>query len=131
MHVSYVDRNVVRREIMGESRPEPTLARFGVFEFRLDTGELRKCGVNVECSAGPFFCCKRCLNVTAKSSLGRNCGRGFGRRRLCVDFESGLNTAVNRLRAALGDSAEAPLYIETMARLGYRFVAPVDVFRWS
>src|SRR5206468_3307880 len=45
-----------------------------------------------------------------------------------VDFESGLNTAVNRLRMALGDSAEHPRYIQTEARLGYRFVAPVEAF---
>jgi hypothetical protein len=44
-----------------------------------------------------------------------------------VDYESGLNTAVNRLRIALGDSAESPRYIETLARSGYRFIAPVEV----
>ncbi len=43
-----------------------------------------------------------------------------------VDFESGLNTAANRLRITLGDSAESPRYIETLARTGYRFVAPVE-----
>ena len=43
-----------------------------------------------------------------------------------VDFESGLNTAVNRLRMALGDSAEHPRYIETEARSGYRFIAPAQ-----
>jgi hypothetical protein len=43
-----------------------------------------------------------------------------------VDFESGLNTAVNRLRLALGDSADRPRYVETLARSGYRFVAPVS-----
>jgi DNA-binding winged helix-turn-helix (wHTH) protein/WD40 repeat protein len=44
-----------------------------------------------------------------------------------VDFESGLNTAINRLRMALGDSADAPRYIETLPRLGYRFLSPVEV----
>jgi len=43
-----------------------------------------------------------------------------------VDFESGLNTATNRLRVALGDSAETPRYVETLPRLGYRFVCPVE-----
>src|SRR5581483_11002944 len=42
-----------------------------------------------------------------------------------VDFESGLNTAVNRLRIALGDSADNPIYVETVSRSGYRFIAPV------
>src|SRR5262249_9028382 len=44
-----------------------------------------------------------------------------------VDFESGVNTAVNRLRLALNDSAEQPRYIETMSRTGYRFIAPVTL----
>jgi DNA-binding winged helix-turn-helix (wHTH) protein/WD40 repeat protein len=44
-----------------------------------------------------------------------------------VDFESGLNTAINRLRVALGDSADSPRYIETLPRLGYRFLSPVEV----
>lgn len=43
-----------------------------------------------------------------------------------VDFDNGLNAAVNRLREALGDSAENPRYIETLARRGYRFIAPVQ-----
>ena len=47
-------------------------------------------------------------------------------RRHVVDFESGLNTAANRLRIALGDSADNPRYIETLARSGYRFIAPVE-----
>src|SRR5438876_5382805 len=44
-----------------------------------------------------------------------------------VDFDNGLNTAANRLRLALGDSAENPRYIETLARSGYRFIAPIEV----
>src|SRR5438094_163210 len=48
-----------------------------------------------------------------------------------VDFESGLNTAINRLRLALGDSAENPRYIETVARSGYRFIAPVQDSQWT
>src|SRR5262249_33612153 len=43
-----------------------------------------------------------------------------------VDFESGLNTAANRLRLALGDSADNPQYVETLSRIGYRFIAPVE-----
>src|SRR5437879_5183374 len=43
-----------------------------------------------------------------------------------VDYESGLNTAANRLRLKLGDSAESPRYVETVARTGYRFIAPVE-----
>ncbi|MGA7413121.1 MAG: winged helix-turn-helix domain-containing protein, partial [Bryobacteraceae bacterium] len=73
-------------------------------------------------------------------ALTENPGRVVSREelRLClwpvdtfVDFESGLNTAANRLRSALGDSAESPIYIETLPRVGYRFVAPVTILKTS
>ncbi len=101
------------------------LARFGVFEFRLDTGELRKDGASVRLQRRSFCVLQALLEhhgevVTREELRARIWSEGT-----FVDFESGLNTAVNRLRCALGDSAEAPVYVETMARLGYRFVAPV------
>ena len=48
-----------------------------------------------------------------------------------VDYESGLNTAANRLRLKLGDSADTPRYIETLARTGYRFIAPIERIDWA
>src|SRR5881628_20188 len=48
-----------------------------------------------------------------------------------VEYESGLNTAANRLRLKLGDSAESPRYVETLARTGYRFIAPVERVDWE
>lgn len=113
-------------ELSVKSESQAQVARFGVFEFRLDTGELRKDGASVRLQRRSFCVLRALLErqgevVTREELRGRIWSEGT-----YVDFESGLNTAVNRLRCALGDSAEAPVYVETMARLGYRFIAPVS-----
>jgi DNA-binding winged helix-turn-helix (wHTH) protein len=102
--------------------------RFGPFELSLETGELRKHGVRVRLQHRPFQ-----ILAALIESPGRLVTREELRNRLWssdvfVDFESGLNTAVNRLRLALGDSAENPVYVETLSRLGYRFLATVEIF---
>ena len=100
--------------------------QFGAFELHTDTGELRKNGVKVRLQGKPMHLLQALLDrpgvVVTREEL---------RDRLWavdtfVDFESGMNTAMNRLRLALGDSAEHPRYIETLARHGYRFLAPVS-----
>ncbi|MBL8229249.1 MAG: winged helix-turn-helix domain-containing protein [Bryobacterales bacterium] len=101
--------------------------RFGPFELDLSTGELRKHGVRVRLQAKPFEILRALLEQP-----GAVVGRDELRRRLWndgtfVDFENGLNTAMNRLRLVLGDSADHPRYVETVARSGYRFLAPVSV----
>jgi DNA-binding winged helix-turn-helix (wHTH) protein/Tol biopolymer transport system component len=105
----------------------PVAVRFGAFEVSLDTGELRKHGVRVRLQRRPFHILRALLEKP-----GQVVSRDELRSRLWssdtfVDFESGLNTAINRLRTALGDSAESPIYIETLARVGYRFIAPLIV----
>jgi eukaryotic-like serine/threonine-protein kinase len=107
--------------------PPRRSVRFGPFELNMETGELWKYGVRVRLQHRPF----QILAALLESS-GRLVTREDLRARLWpsdvfVDFESGLNTAMNRLRLALGDSAEAPVYIETLARLGYRFLSPVEI----
>jgi DNA-binding winged helix-turn-helix (wHTH) protein len=100
--------------------------RFGSFELRTETGELSKRGIRLRLQAKPL----QILGLL----LARP-GELVTREELCnrlwpethVDFESGLNTAINRLRAALGDSADSPRYIETLPRLGYRLLCPVEV----
>ena len=105
-------------------RPE-RIVRFGPYEFRPATQDLRKNGTRLKVQAKP---------LQILSALVDRPGEVVTRDELCrelwpegtfVDFESGLNTATNRLRAALNDSAERPLYIETLPRLGYRFICPV------
>jgi DNA-binding winged helix-turn-helix (wHTH) protein/Tol biopolymer transport system component len=104
-----------------------TIRRFGVFELDARTGELRKQGVRVRLQGKPLHILQILLE-----SPGQVVTRDELRRRLWpsdvfVDFDSGLNTTANRLRLALGDSADSPRYIETLARTGYRFIAPVEV----
>lgn len=104
--------------------PARRIARFGVFELDLRSGDLRRSGVRVPLQDQPFrllaFLIERGGEVVTREEL---------RERLWpaefVDFEQGLNTAVRKLRAALDDSAESARFIETLPRRGYRFIAPV------
>lgn len=101
--------------------------RFGSFELKTETRELSKRGIRLRLQTKPLQILELLL---------AHPGELITREELCkrlwpetfVDFESGLNTAVNRLRVALGDSADAPRYIETLPRLGYRFLFSVEVF---
>ena len=103
-----------------------TRYRFGSFELDLATGELRRAGLRVHLQDQPFHVLE--MLVTRPGELVT---RDELRQRLWpadtfVDFDAGLNNAVRRVREALGDSADAPRFVETVARRGYRFLAPVD-----
>jgi DNA-binding winged helix-turn-helix (wHTH) protein/tetratricopeptide (TPR) repeat protein len=100
--------------------------RFGPFEANLATGELRKHGVRLKLHDQPF----QVLAMLA-ARPGELVTREEIQQRLWpsgtfVDFENGLNSAVNRLREALSESPERPKFIETIPRRGYRFIAPVE-----
>src|SRR5215471_9905759 len=102
------------------------VVQFGPFELDRSAGELRKQGTRIRLQPKPMQ-----ILCALVERPGRIVTRDELKARLWpddtfVDFESGLNTAVNRLRMALGDSAENPRYIETEARAGYRFIAPVQ-----
>jgi cholera toxin transcriptional activator len=108
------------------SNRETRFLRFGVFEVDLDAGELRKNGARIRLQEQPF---------QVLTSLLENAGQVVTRDHLrekiwpadtFVDFDHSLNTAVNKIRESLGDSASSPRYVETLARRGYRFIAPVD-----
>src|SRR2546422_5908713 len=106
-------------------RVAPQLVEFGPFEVNLQTGELRKHGIRIRLQPKPWQVLRTLLEspgsvVTREELRGR-----LWPEDTFVDFESGVNTAINRLRLALGDSADHPRYIETLSRTGYRFVAPV------
>src|SRR5215467_1955605 len=99
--------------------------RFGPFEVCLETGELRKNGRRVHLQSKPFQ-----ILAALLEQCGRLVSRESLRQRLWpadtfVDFDNGLNTALSKLREALGDTAERPRYIETLERRGYRFLAAV------
>src|SRR6266581_585220 len=100
--------------------------RFGPFEADLRAGELRKHGVKLKLVGQPFEVLAMLLE-----SPGQLVTREELRTRLWpgdtfVDFDHGLNTAVNKLREALGDAAANPRFVQTVARRGYRFIAPVQ-----
>jgi cholera toxin transcriptional activator len=102
------------------------IARFGVFELDLSAGELRKNGAKLRLQEQPFQ-----LLAALLEHPGTVVTREELRQRLWpsdtfVDFDHSLNTAVNKIREVLGDSASSPRYIETLARRGYRFLAPVQ-----
>jgi DNA-binding winged helix-turn-helix (wHTH) protein len=102
------------------------IARFGVFELDLAAGELRKNGAKLRLQEQPFqvlaFLLERAGEVVTREELRQKLWPAD----TFVDFDHSLNTAVNKLREALGDSASSPRYIETLARRGYRFIAPVQ-----
>ncbi len=107
-------------------RPGASVIRFGVFELDLAAAQLRKSGVRIRLQEQPFQVL--CLLLQRP---GEVISREELRQRLWpadtfVDFDHSLNTAVNKLREALGDSASTPRYVETLARRGYRFIAPVE-----
>jgi TolB-like protein len=98
--------------------------RFGAFEVDLDSHELRKHGLRVRLEEKPFQILKLLLEQ-AGSLVTRSALRERLWPNTFVGYEHGLNTAVNKLRDLLGDSARSPRFIETLPRLGYRFLAPV------
>jgi DNA-binding winged helix-turn-helix (wHTH) protein len=100
--------------------------RFGVFEANVQARELRKHGTRVPLRGQPF-----CILSILLEQPGEPVTREEMRQRLWpadtfVDFEHSLNSAMKKLRAALGDSPENSRYIETIPRVGYRFIAPVQ-----
>jgi cholera toxin transcriptional activator len=102
------------------------IVRFGVFELDLAAGELRKSGAKLRLQEQPFqvlaLLLERAGDVVTREELRQKLWPAD----TFVDFDHSLNTAVNKLRESLGDSASSPRYIETMARRGYRFIAPVQ-----
>src|SRR2546423_2015050 len=102
-----------------------SILRFGVFEVDVRSGELRKQGVRIKLQEQPFHVLTVLLQrpgevVTREELRSENWSADT-----FVDFDNSLNTAINKLREALGDSADNPRFIETLPRRGYRFIAPV------
>lgn len=101
--------------------------RFGLFEADPESGELRKSGIRVRLQAQPFrvlICLlERPGDLVTREEIQQ---RLWGADTI-VDFDHSLGTAINKLREALGDSAENPRFIETLARRGYRLIAPVTL----
>src|SRR5713101_9219227 len=102
------------------------VVRFATFEVDLQAGEVRKAGLKLKFGGQPFQVLAILLEqpgaiVTREELQKRLWPDTF------VDVDHNLNTAINKIREALGDSAENPRFVETLPRRGYRFIGPVDV----
>jgi DNA-binding winged helix-turn-helix (wHTH) protein len=110
---------------MAETEPQLRLLRFGNFEVDLRSGELRKAGVKQKFGGQPF----QVLSILLERP-GEVVTREELQKRLWpdtfVDVDHNLNTAINKIREVLGDSAESPRFLETLPRRGYRFIGELE-----
>ena len=112
-------------QIVEQAFPSTTLVRFETFEVDLRTGELRKAGVKLKFGGQPFqvlaILLERPGDIFTREELQKRLWPDT-----FVDVERNLNTAVNKIREVLGDSAESPRFIETLPRRGYRFIGTLE-----
>src|SRR6201993_3074678 len=99
--------------------------RFGVFELDLRAGELRKHGLRIRLQEQPFLVLATLLEHPGEVVTREELQKKLWPADTFVDFDHGLNKTINKIREALGDSAESPRFVETVARRGYRFLAEV------
>src|SRR5262249_182629 len=111
---------------MEKARSIARLVRFGVFEVDLRAGELRKNGVKIKVQEQAFQILAMLLEHPGQIVTRGELQQKLWSNDTFVDFDNSLNKAVNKIREALGDSADNPRFLETMARRGYRFIAPVE-----
>jgi len=115
----------------GNPQPvRPTLDKrylFGTFELNARSGELRRNGTKVRLQDQPFLVLRTLLESAGTIVSREDLHAALWPADTFVDFDTSLNTAIKRLREVLGDSADTPVFIETVPRRGYRFLAPVQV----
>lgn len=119
----------------GDGVPSTTLGqggggrfvRFSVFQVDLRAGELRKRGVRLRLQQQPFRVLEMLLERPGQVVLREELRQRLWSSDTWVDFDHGVNKAVNKLRETLGDSADSPRFIETLPKRGYRFLAPVEI----
>jgi DNA-binding winged helix-turn-helix (wHTH) protein len=109
------------------TRRSDRVFRFGPFELSEREGELRKNGVRIKLQEQPFRVLLELVVNPSKVVSREELQQKLWLADTFVDFDTGLNTAIRKLRQALNDDADEPRYIETLARRGYRFVAPVVI----
>ena len=107
------------------TRGPPTVLRFDCFEVDLDAGVLLKCGSRIRLREQSFQVLSALLQRPGQLVTREHLRQQLWPDHVFVDFENSLNTAVGRLREALGDSVEHPRLIETLPKRGYRFIATV------
>ena len=108
------------------SIPPARVVRFGVIEVDLIARELRKRGLRIKLHGQPFEVLAMLLEHSGEVVTREELQQRLWPSDTFVDFDHGVNAAINRLREALGDSAESPRFIETLPRRGYRFIAAIE-----
>lgn len=111
---------------MGAPSPLTPPFRFGVFEFDPQAGELRKQGIKIRLQGQPVEILALLLSRPGEVVTREEFQKKLWPADTFVSFEQSLNAAMTRLRAALGDPAETPRFVETLVGRGYRFIAPVE-----
>jgi DNA-binding winged helix-turn-helix (wHTH) protein/Tol biopolymer transport system component len=111
--------------VMPLSYEVSSLYRFGIFELETHTGELRRHGLKLKIQDQPYLVLLKLLEQAGQTVTREELKSALWPHDTFVDFETGLNTIIKRLREILGDSAENPAFIETVPKRGYRFIAPV------
>src|ERR1700751_1481717 len=111
---------------MGSAQAPLALVRFGMFEADLRAGELRRNGVKVRLQDLPFRALTLLLSRPGEVITRDEFRQVLWPSDIFVDFEQGISSAVMRLRDALRDSADNPVFIETIERRGYRWIGPVQ-----
>jgi len=124
----------IQNEVGG--MPEPASAvgrtvRFGVFDLDLETGELRKSGHRIPLRPQASRILQMLVERPGQLITREEIKERIWGSNTFVDFENGLNFSIRQIRAALNDDANTPRYVETLPRHGYRFIAPVEVGKWT
>src|ERR1700719_5216115 len=108
---------------MQATSPPTNIFHFGIFQLDLKAGELHKAGVKVKLQDQPFRVLALLVDRAGQVVTREELRQKVWPSNVYVDFDQGLNNAIKKLREALGDSADSPRLIETVARHGYRFIA--------
>src|SRR5271154_5828479 len=108
-----------------EAAPQTRRTRFGLYEVELRSGELYKHGIRLKLQDQPFQVLVLLLERAGEVVTREELHQKLWAADTFVDFDTGLNSAVKKLRDVLADSADEPRYIETIPRRGYRFIAPL------
>jgi len=111
---------------MGQTPTQSGVLKFGVFEIDLEAGELRKSGMRQKIAGQPFEALRILLEHPQEIVSREELRQRLWQDKTFVDYDLALKKVINRVREALGDSAENPRFIETIPRKGYRFIAPIS-----
>src|SRR6202046_1271433 len=109
-----------------EAAPQTRRTRFGPYEVDLRSGEVHKHGIRLKVQDQPFQVLALLLEHSGEVVTRDELRQKLWPADTFVDFDTGLNSAIKKLRDVLSDSADEPRYIETLPRRGYRFIAPVE-----